>query len=171
MVSAPDITPSDAALIVDVCADSLSVAKFSDLLQSPNIEGHIVLYWAIVNKRQEAFFNSQLGLLCAAGCDSKDGHLRRSLSYFPDDVQVHEGDGSGENQFIACICVRMFRKTSAHYTGFERRICCRVIVPDVVTMSSTPARRIWMLRGLMRGGALGVVFLNLVFQRVQTLYF
>lgn len=58
MISAPDITPSDAALIVDACTASLSVAEFSDLLQSPNIEGHIALYWAIVNKRQEAFLYS-----------------------------------------------------------------------------------------------------------------
>ncbi|KAG2042875.1 hypothetical protein BDR03DRAFT_942313 [Suillus americanus] len=56
IVSAPDIidTPS-VALIVDACTASLSVAEFSDLLQSPNIEGHTALYWAIVNKRQEAF--------------------------------------------------------------------------------------------------------------------
>lgn len=58
MVSAPDITPSDADQIDDACAASLSVAEFSDLLQSPNIEGHIALYWVMVNKRQEAFLYS-----------------------------------------------------------------------------------------------------------------
>ncbi|KAG2156033.1 hypothetical protein DEU56DRAFT_765238 [Suillus clintonianus] len=136
IVSAPDITPSSVSLIVDACAASLPAAELSDLLQSPNIEGHTALYWAIINKRQETFSvlaafiskfssvcSSDLRLACMATnnqalfaqlglgrSDSKDEPLRRSLGCPPDEVQVHEGDGLGENQFIACLRIRMFQK-------------------------------------------------------------
>ncbi|KAG1866650.1 hypothetical protein DFJ58DRAFT_698876 [Suillus subalutaceus] len=162
IVSAPDIidTPS-VALIVDACTASLSVAEFSDLLQSPNIEGHTALYWAIVNKRQEAFSafavfitkfspvcSSDLRLACVATHnqalfvqlglgynDPKDEPLRRSLGCPPDDVQVHEGDGLGENQFIACIHIRMFRK--------------RLHITQDLGIEFIAGGRIWMLRFYM----------------------
>lgn len=160
IVSAPDIT-SPVAPIVDACAASLSVAEFSDLLQSPNIEGHTALYWAIVNKRQEAFSafavfitkfssvcSSDLRLACVAThnqalfaqlglgySNSKDEPLRRSLGCPPDDVQVHEGDGPGENQFIACIRIRMFRK--------------RLHITRDLGIEFVAGGRIWMLRFYM----------------------
>lgn len=161
VVSIPDITPSDVALIIDDCAASLSAAEFSDLLQSPNIEGHTALYWAIVNKRQEALSafavfitkfssicSSDLRLACMAThdqalfaqlglgySDSKDEPLRRSLGCSPDDVQVHEGDGLGENQFIACIRIRMFRK--------------RLHITQDLGVEFVAGGRIWILRFYM----------------------
>ncbi|KAG0704628.1 hypothetical protein DFH29DRAFT_997515 [Suillus ampliporus] len=48
IVFAPDFTPSSVAPIVNACAAALTAAEFSDLLQTPNIEGHMTLYWAIV---------------------------------------------------------------------------------------------------------------------------
>lgn len=162
IVSAPDIidTPS-VALTVDACAASLSIAEFSDLLQSPNIEGHTALYWAIVNKRQEAFSafavfitkfspvcSSDLRLACVAThnqalfaqlglgySDPKDEPLRRSLGCPPGDVRVHEGDGLGENQFIACIRIGMFRK--------------RLHITQDLGVEFVAGGRIWMLRFYM----------------------
>jgi hypothetical protein len=162
IVSAPDIidTPS-VAPIVNACATSLSVAEFSDLLQSPNIEGHTALYWAIVNEQQGAFSaftvfitkfspvcSSDLRLACVAThnqalfmqlglgySDTKDEPLRRSLGCPPDDVQVHEGDGLGENQFVAGIRIRMFRK--------------RLHITQDLGVEFVAGGRIWMLRFYM----------------------
>ncbi|KAG2152210.1 hypothetical protein BD769DRAFT_1288903, partial [Suillus cothurnatus] len=175
IVSAPDIidTPSVAS-IVNACATSLSVAEFSDLLQSPNIEGHTALYWAIVNEQQGAFSaftvfitkfspvcSSDLRLACVAthnqalfmqlGLGYSDS--KRSLGCPPDDVQVHEGDGLGENQFVAGIRIRMFRKR-LHITQdlgveFVAGGIYVIIVLGVVMMTSIPAGRIWMLRFYM----------------------
>lgn len=161
IVSIPDITSSDVALIVDECAASLSVAEFSDLLQSPNIEGHTALYWAIVNKRREALsafavFITKFSSICSSdlrfACmathdqalfaqlglgysDAKDEPLRRSLGCSPDDVQVHEGDGLGENQFIACIRIRMFRR--------------RLHITQDLGVEFVAGGRIWILRFYM----------------------
>ncbi|KAG0700971.1 hypothetical protein DFH29DRAFT_1052830 [Suillus ampliporus] len=54
LVSALDVTSSSVASIVNACATALTVAQFSDLLQTPNVEGHTALYWAVVNNRREA---------------------------------------------------------------------------------------------------------------------
>jgi len=54
IVSSPDLTPSSITPIVRSCAAALPASEFSSLLQKPNIENHTALYWAIVNKRQEA---------------------------------------------------------------------------------------------------------------------
>ncbi|KAG1755723.1 hypothetical protein EDB19DRAFT_1662685 [Suillus lakei] len=163
IVSAPDFTPSSVALTVDACAASLSVAEFSDLLQSPNIEGHTALYWAIVNKRQEAFsvfvgFISEFSSVCSSdlrlACmvsndqalfaqlglehsisDSKDEPLRRSLGCPPDEVQVHGGDGLGENQFIAYLHIKMLRK--------------RLHITQNLGVEFVAGGRIWLLRFYM----------------------
>jgi len=79
--------------------------------------------------------------------------LRRSLGCPPDDVQVHEGDGLGENQFVAGIRIRMFRKR-LHITQdlgveFVAGGIYVIIVLGVVMMTSIPAGRIWMLRFYM----------------------
>jgi hypothetical protein len=52
LVSSPDSTISSVAPIVKSCATALSPAKFSNILQKPNIEDHTALYWAIVNRRE-----------------------------------------------------------------------------------------------------------------------
>jgi len=75
IVSAPGFTPSSVAPVVNACTAVLSAADFSDLLQTPNIEGHTALYWAIVNNRREAFsvfaaFISEFSSVC-----SSDLHL------------------------------------------------------------------------------------------------
>ena len=54
IVSTPDFIPSSVAPIVNSCAATLPVSEFSDLLQTPNIQGHTAMYWAVVNNRQEA---------------------------------------------------------------------------------------------------------------------
>lgn len=76
LVVGPNYTPSSVAPIINSCAVTLSAAKFSNLLQSCKIEGHSAIYWAIVNKRPEAFsafipFMSKL----SSGCQSD---LRRA---------------------------------------------------------------------------------------------
>ncbi|KAG1750525.1 uncharacterized protein EDB91DRAFT_1244106 [Suillus paluster] len=135
IVSSPDFTPSSVAPAVSACAADLPAAVFSYLLQTPNIEGHTALYWAIVNDRREAFsafiafiprFSSvcasDLRLACMATNDQalfahlnlgnfqslKDEPLRRSLGCPPDEVQVYEGNEP--NKFVACIRIRMFQK-------------------------------------------------------------
>jgi hypothetical protein len=55
IISAPSFAPSSVTPVVSACAAILSPAAFSHLLQTPNIEGHTALYWAIVNNRREAF--------------------------------------------------------------------------------------------------------------------
>ena|SRR6267154_3109046 len=74
IVSAPNFTgiPSSVTPIVNACAATLSASEFSRLLQTPYIEGHTALYWAIVNNRREAFwgcvrFISQISSACT--CD------------------------------------------------------------------------------------------------------
>ncbi|KAG1862678.1 hypothetical protein F4604DRAFT_1957370 [Suillus subluteus] len=136
IVSAPDLTPFSVAPIVDACSTTFSAAEFSDFLQTLNIEGHTALYWAIVNERREAFtallkFTPELSSVCSSdlrlACmitndqalfaqlnlgdtNPKDGPLRRSLGCPPDDVQVHSGDGLGENHFVAHFRIRKFQK-------------------------------------------------------------
>ncbi|KAG2742008.1 hypothetical protein P692DRAFT_20811834 [Suillus brevipes Sb2] len=134
IISAPSFAPSSVTPVVSACAAILSPAAFSHLLQTPNIEGHTALYWAIVNNRREAFsvfaafiprFSSvccsDLRLACMMTSDHelftqlnlgryprKDELLRRSLGCPPDEAVVHEGDEP--RQFIACIRIRMFQE-------------------------------------------------------------
>ncbi|KAG0707577.1 hypothetical protein DFH29DRAFT_995006 [Suillus ampliporus] len=138
IVCAPDFSPSSVAQNVNDCAASLSAAEFSNLLQKRNIEDHTALYWAIVNKRREAFSalagfiskyssvcSSDLRLACMATSDHalftslnlgdninpKDESLRRLLGCPPDEVQVHdEGDGLRKIQFVTRLRIRMFQK-------------------------------------------------------------
>ncbi|KAG0705943.1 hypothetical protein DFH29DRAFT_235592 [Suillus ampliporus] len=137
IVSTPDFTPSSATPIVKACAAALPAAVFADLLQTPNIEGHTAMYWAIVNNRPEALWAflkfvpqystacySDVRLACMATSDHtlfmsmglrrdvncKDEPLTRSLGCPPDEIQVHEGDGLPENQFTADLQIRMFQK-------------------------------------------------------------
>ncbi|KAG2040918.1 hypothetical protein BDR03DRAFT_1026938 [Suillus americanus] len=134
LVSAPGFTPSSVVQVVSNCAATLPSAVFSHLLQTPNIEGHNALYWAIVNNRREAFSAftafiprlssiccSDLRLACMMTSDQelftqlnlghyphKDELLRCSLGCLPDEVEVHQGDEPC--QFVACIRIRMFQK-------------------------------------------------------------
>ncbi|KAJ8597988.1 hypothetical protein M405DRAFT_6425 [Rhizopogon salebrosus TDB-379] len=158
IVSTPDFIPSSVASIVNSCAASLSATDFSDLLQTPNIEGHTALYWAIVNNRREALItfiefipkfslmcSSDLRLACMTTNDhalfvqlnlgtknnSKDEPLRRSLG-LPDEIQVHEGDGLDGNKFVASLRVRMCQR--------------RVRITKEVGIEFIAKGRIWWLR-------------------------
>ncbi|KAG2137055.1 hypothetical protein DEU56DRAFT_804787 [Suillus clintonianus] len=116
---------------VNDCASTLSAAQFSDLLQTPNIEGHTALYWAIVNHRREAFLalasfiskysskcSSDLRLACMQTSNQalfsqlsvKDESLRQFLGCPPDDIEIHEGRGLDDHQFTASFRIRMFQK-------------------------------------------------------------
>ncbi|KAG1756551.1 uncharacterized protein EDB91DRAFT_23151 [Suillus paluster] len=137
MVSTPDFTPASITPIVNACAAALPAAEFTDVLQTPNIEGHTAMYWAIVNNRPQvlwALFKfiprytsaaaSDVRLACMTTSDHalfmklnlkgnsncKDEPLNRSLGCPPDEIQVHEGDGLPENQFTANFRIRMFQK-------------------------------------------------------------
>jgi hypothetical protein len=70
IVSAPNFTSSFVVPIVSACAATLSPPVFSYLLQTPNIQGHTALYWAIVNDRREAFsaFVVFIPRFSSAGC-------------------------------------------------------------------------------------------------------
>ncbi|KAG1857752.1 hypothetical protein DFJ58DRAFT_878246 [Suillus subalutaceus] len=164
IVSAPDFTPSSAIPIVDACAAALSATKFSDLLQTPNIEGHTALYWAIVNERPEAFSalskfipkfssacSSDLRLACMSTSDqalfsqlnlgnpsssAKEEPLRRSSGFLPDEVQVESEDGLGTNQFIARLRIRKFQK--------------RLLITGDVGVEFVAGGRIWLFRSFVK---------------------
>ncbi|KAG2091956.1 uncharacterized protein F5147DRAFT_722661 [Suillus discolor] len=136
LVSATDVTPSSIESIINACVHDLTVAELSDLLQTPNIEGHTALYWAIVNRRREvssAFIgfisnfsskcSSDLRLACMQTSDqasfsqlnfqntnTKDESLRRFLGCPPDEIQVHHGGEPDDHQFVASFRIRMFQK-------------------------------------------------------------
>lgn len=70
LLTTPNYIPSTVIPIVNSCADLLSAAEFSSLLQSRNIEGHTAMYWAIVNDRREALsaftgFISEISSVCS----------------------------------------------------------------------------------------------------------
>ncbi|KAG1836005.1 hypothetical protein DFJ58DRAFT_749959 [Suillus subalutaceus] len=137
IVLTPNFTPSSAISIINACAADLTPSRFSKLLQTPNIEGHTALYWAIVNNKREvlsafaAFISecspacsSELRLACIlasdhasftqlklANIDDKGEALRRSLGCPPDELEVHEtGRVDGDYQFAASVRIRMFQK-------------------------------------------------------------
>ncbi|KAG1750434.1 uncharacterized protein EDB91DRAFT_1244018 [Suillus paluster] len=136
-LSPPDFPPSSVARIIISCADAFSAAEFSNLVQKPNIEGRTALYWAIMDHRREALsvltlFISKfsrvrsfdLRLACMTVNDralftqlnlggkinSKDEPLRCCLGCRPDEIQVQQGDGLGENHFVASFRFRIFQK-------------------------------------------------------------
>ncbi|KAG1836669.1 hypothetical protein F4604DRAFT_1692730 [Suillus subluteus] len=136
LVSATDSTPSSIDSIVNVCASALTAAQLSDLLQTPNIEGHTALYWAFLNHRPEVFSafarfiskfssecSSDLRLACMQTSnhalfsqlnlqhtDAKDESLRQFLGCPPDEIEVHEGGELDDHQFVASFHIRMFQK-------------------------------------------------------------
>ncbi|KAG1816871.1 uncharacterized protein BJ212DRAFT_1577010 [Suillus subaureus] len=156
LVSPPGFTPSSVTQVANTCAATLPPAVFSHLLQTPNIEGHAALYWAIVNNQQEAFsifaaFIPQFSSVCCSdlclacmvisdqelftqlnlGCyPHKDELLRRSLGCPPDEVEVHKGDKPC--QFVACMRIRMFQK--------------RLRIRQEVDVESVANGRIWRLQ-------------------------
>ncbi|KAG1873861.1 hypothetical protein F4604DRAFT_1765461 [Suillus subluteus] len=161
IVSAPDFTPSSVIPIVNACAAALFASEFSDLIQTPNFEGHTALYWAIVNERQEAFSalskfipkfssacSSDLHLACMVTNDQalfsqlnlgnvnpKDEPLRRSLGSSPDDVQVDSEDGLCKTQFIARLRIRKLEK--------------RLLITEDVGIEFVAGGRIWLFRFYM----------------------
>ncbi|KAG1800715.1 hypothetical protein EV424DRAFT_420376 [Suillus variegatus] len=136
LVSATDVTPSSIESIVHACARDLTAAELSGLLQTPNIEGHTALYWAIVNHRQEVFWafklfiskfsskcSSDLRLACMRtsdnslfrnlnfqDTDAQDESLRQFLGCPPDEIEVHDVRGLDGNQFVASVHIMMFQK-------------------------------------------------------------
>ncbi|KAG1857464.1 hypothetical protein F4604DRAFT_1685163 [Suillus subluteus] len=136
LVSTTDSTPSSINLIVNACASALTATQLSDLLQTPNIEGHTALYWAIVNHQPEVFSafarfiskflsecSSDLHLACMQTSnhalfsqlnlqhtDVKDESLRQFLGCPPDEIEVHEGGELDDHQFVAYFHIRMFQK-------------------------------------------------------------
>ncbi|KAG0698555.1 hypothetical protein DFH29DRAFT_89764 [Suillus ampliporus] len=160
IVSAPDFTPSSVVPIVNTCAAALTAAEFSSLLQTPNIEGHMALYWAIVNDRREAVaalsgfiaeFSSvcftDLRLACMSTNDqalfaqlnlgkvnSEEKLLKRSLGW-SDAVEVHAGDGLGEHQFVALLRIRKFQR--------------RLHITHDVGVEFVAGGRIWLLQFYM----------------------
>ncbi|KAG1825616.1 uncharacterized protein BJ212DRAFT_1475013 [Suillus subaureus] len=187
IVSVPNFIP--IAPIVNTCTAALLPAEFSDLLQSPNIEGHTAMYWAAVNGQREAFSvfaahilkfssvcSSDLCLACMSTSNhalfmqlnlghvinSKDESLRHFLGCPPDEVQVHDkGDRMGKNQFVACFHIRMFQKR-LHTAG---ELGIEFVAADMDEYGGFSF--IW---GIMGGGALGSVFLILAFQLIQKLH-
>ncbi|KAG1789604.1 uncharacterized protein HD556DRAFT_1446830 [Suillus plorans] len=136
LVSPTDVSPSSIESIADACAHDLTAAELSDLLQTPNIEGHTALYWAIVNHRQEVFWtfklfiskfsskcSSDLRLACmrtsnhALFCklnfqntDAQDESLRQFLGCPQDEIEVHNVAELDDNQFVVSFRIRMFQK-------------------------------------------------------------
>ncbi|KAG1807309.1 uncharacterized protein BJ212DRAFT_1485716 [Suillus subaureus] len=137
IVLTPNFTPSSANSIINVCAADLTPKRFSKLLQTPNIEGHTALYWAIVNEQREvlsafaAFIpecspacSSKLRLACTIASDhasftqlklanigANSDALRRSLGCPPDELVVHETGRVGDDYlFAASVRIRMFQK-------------------------------------------------------------
>ncbi|KAG2741107.1 hypothetical protein P692DRAFT_20907743 [Suillus brevipes Sb2] len=136
IVLTPNITPSSIS-IVNACAADLTTKAFSKLLQTPNIEGHSALYWAIVNNQRQVLLafapyisecspacSSELRLACMitsdhasfmqlklADIDAKGEALRRALGCPPDEMEVHETVKVGnDHQFVASFCIKMFQK-------------------------------------------------------------
>lgn len=93
--------------------------------------------------QDQALF-AQLGL---GYSDSKDEPLRHSLGCPPNDIQVYEGDGLDENQFIACIRIRMFRK--------------RLHITQDLGIEFVAGGRIWMLPFYMGPDGSGCIGLSL----------
>ncbi|KAG2355212.1 hypothetical protein BDR07DRAFT_1426914 [Suillus spraguei] len=135
-IVSPDFTLAPAP-IVKACAAALPAVQFSMLLQTPNIEDHTALYWAILNNRREAFLelskfipeflpacSSDLRLACMIANDHdlfmllnlgdkfnlEDRSSRCMLGCPRDDVQVHEADGVGKSHFSVHFVFRMFQK-------------------------------------------------------------
>ncbi|KAG0706281.1 hypothetical protein DFH29DRAFT_996181 [Suillus ampliporus] len=171
LVTTANFTTSSVTPIVDSCAAALPAAEFSNLLQTPNIEGHTALYWAIVNNRREALsafarFISQLSPTCSAdlrlacmgtsdhalftqlnlgsNISAEDESLRRFLGCPPDEIQVHECD---ENKFIVLFRFSMWQKR-VHAT---KNVGSEFVAAGVLSMSLglfltlTPVGRIWQL--------------------------
>ncbi|KAG1857482.1 hypothetical protein F4604DRAFT_1685177 [Suillus subluteus] len=106
IVLTPNFTPSSAISIINACAADLTPRRFSKLLQTPNIEGHTALYWAIVNNKREV-----LSAFAAFVSEYKGEALRRSLGCPPDELEVHEtGRVDNDYQFAASVRIRMFQK-------------------------------------------------------------
>ncbi|KAG1868378.1 hypothetical protein DFJ58DRAFT_742727 [Suillus subalutaceus] len=109
IVSSPHFTPSSVAKSINYCAAALPSAEFSDLLQENNILGHNAIYWAILDFGDDTFHKRwERDKVDAPLLEDKS--FRRFLGCPPDDIQVHEGDGLGEHQFVACFRFRMFQK-------------------------------------------------------------
>ncbi|KAG1807592.1 hypothetical protein EV424DRAFT_1427333 [Suillus variegatus] len=149
IVLTPDVNPSSAASIINICAADLTIKGFSKLLQTPNIEDHTALYWAIVNNQREvvvafaAFISecspacsSELRLACMAtsdhasftqlklaNVDAKGEVLRRSLGCPPDEIEVHEVTGGmgNDHEFVVSFCIRKFqtRLRITHKLNYE----------------------------------------------------
>lgn len=71
IVLTPDVAPSSVS-IINTCAADLTAKGFSKFLQTPNIEGHTALYWAIVNNQRQVLlafdpFISE----CSPACSSE----------------------------------------------------------------------------------------------------
>ncbi|KAG1743625.1 uncharacterized protein EDB91DRAFT_218233 [Suillus paluster] len=158
IVLAPNFPPSSAAPTINACAAALPAARFSDLLQTSNVEGHTALYWAIVNNRREAFLafagfiselssgcSSDLRLACIAtsdhasftqlnlgNSDANEEVLRRSLGCPPDEVRVNE---LVDQQFVASFRVRLFQK--------------RLRITKKLSYEFVAGGRIWFLRFYM----------------------
>ncbi|KAG1732393.1 uncharacterized protein EDB91DRAFT_672321 [Suillus paluster] len=137
IVSSPDFTPSSVAQIVNSCAAALpTIAEFTNLLQQPNIEGHMALYLAIVNNQREVLSaftkfisefspdcSSDLRLASMGASDhgmfmqlnlgsnlSQDESLRRFLGCPPHEIQVHEGGGLSDSHFVTLFHFRVLQK-------------------------------------------------------------
>ncbi|KAG1897678.1 uncharacterized protein F5891DRAFT_1279918 [Suillus fuscotomentosus] len=96
IVLTPDFNPSSAASIINVCAADLTTQEFSKLLQTPNIEDHTALYWAIVNNHDHASF-THLKLANIDGCP-------------PDEIEVHEVKMGNSHQFVVSFRIRKFQR-------------------------------------------------------------
>ncbi|KAG1843703.1 hypothetical protein C8R48DRAFT_765417 [Suillus tomentosus] len=95
IVLTPDFNPSSAASIINVCAADLTTQEFSKLLQTPNIEDHTALYWAIVNNQREvvAAFAAFISECCP-----------------PDEIEVHEVKMGNNHQFVVSFRIRKFQR-------------------------------------------------------------
>ncbi|KAG2055012.1 hypothetical protein BDR06DRAFT_1007226 [Suillus hirtellus] len=180
IVLTPDFNPSSAASIINVCAAGLTTKEFSKLLQTPNIEDHTAVYWAIVNNQREvvaafaAFISecspacsSDLRLACMvtsdhasftqlklANNDAKGEVLISSLGCPPDEIEVHEVKMGNSHQFVVSFRIRKFQRRLriTHKLNYE-------FVADGV----------W--RTLLSGsGAFCMAFLRLAFQLARKLH-
>ncbi|KAJ8583499.1 hypothetical protein M405DRAFT_828520 [Rhizopogon salebrosus TDB-379] len=140
------------------------------------------MYWAIVNDRREALsalvgYISQISSVCfddlriacmlasdhtlftQLGLELDIGHSLGRSPFVDHEVEVHEGYGMYEDQFVALFrfkkCQRSLRiaeTMSAEFVARGRIWCCAFPV-----------------RGVLGNGACHLVFLSLAFQRVQKL--
>ncbi|KAG1873089.1 hypothetical protein F4604DRAFT_1925579 [Suillus subluteus] len=140
IVLAPNFPPTSVAPDINACTASLPAATFSKILQSPNIEGHTALYWAIVNNRPEAVFalynifppraSSSYAYFCDArlACMTTGDHVlfkKLNLAYGPAPAKYeHLKDSLGcpsddiqvhacdepENRFDVVLRIHMFQK-------------------------------------------------------------